>query len=100
MVAHGGISPFTFEILQDQAGVQTPSQTRVSLGQADPHENSGVWKQMQRTAVEIGVQAIEILVITVFLQKTRFTRIRVFCDAFFCVCKSQTQKTRKNAFFV
>ena len=35
MVADGGISPFTFvEILQDQAGEQTPSQTRVSLGQA------------------------------------------------------------------
>ena len=60
MVADGGISPFTFEILQDQAGEQTPSQTRVSLGQADPHENSGVWKQMQSTAVEIGVQTVGI----------------------------------------
>ena len=60
MVADGGISTFTFEILQDQAGEQTPSQTRVSLGQADPHENSGVWKQMQSTAVEIGVQTIGI----------------------------------------
>ena len=58
MVADGGISSFTFEILQDQAGEQTPSQTRVSLGQADPHENSGVWKQMQSTAVEIGVQTV------------------------------------------
>ena len=60
MVAHGGISPFTFEILQDQVGVQTPSQTRVSLGQADPHEDSGMWKQMQSRAVEIGVQTIGI----------------------------------------
>ena len=60
MVAHGGISPFTFEILQGQAGEQTPSQARVSLGQADPHENSGVWKQMQSTAVEIGVQTVGI----------------------------------------
>ena len=60
MVADGGISSFTFEILQDQAGEQTPSQTRVSLGQADPHENSGVWKQMQSTAVEIGVQTVGI----------------------------------------
>ena len=58
MVAHGGLSPVCNEILQDRAGVQTPSQTRVSLGQADPHENSGVWKQMQRTAVEIGVQTV------------------------------------------
>ena len=60
MVAHGGISTFTFEVLQDQAGEQTPSQTRVSLGQADPHENSGVWKQMQSTAVEIGLQTVGI----------------------------------------
>ena len=60
MVAHGGLSPVCNEILQDRAGVQTPSQTRVSLGQADPHENSGVWKQIQSTAVEIGVQTIGI----------------------------------------
>ena len=58
MVAHGGLPPVCNEILQDRAGEQTPSQTRVSLGQADPHENSGVWKQMQRTAVEIGVQTV------------------------------------------
>ena len=58
MVAHGGLSPACNEAPQDRAGVQTPSQTRVSLGQADPHENSGVWKQMQRTAVEIGVQTV------------------------------------------
>ena len=58
MVAHGGLSPVCNEILQDRAGEQTPSQTRVSLGQADPHKNSGVWKQMQRTAVEIGVQTV------------------------------------------
>ena len=60
MVAHGGLPPVCNEILQDRAGEQTPSQTRVSLGQADPHENSGVWKQMQRTAVEIGVQTVGI----------------------------------------
>ena len=60
MVAHGGLPPVCNEILQDRAGEQTPSQTRVSLGQADPHENSGVWKQMQSTAVEIGVQTIGI----------------------------------------
>ena len=59
MVAHGGLPPVCNEILQDRAGEQTPSQTRVSLGQADPHENSGVWKQMQSTAVEIGVQTVE-----------------------------------------
>ena len=58
MVAHGGLPPVCNEILQDRAGEQTPSQTRVSLGQADPHENSGVWKQMQSTAVEIGVQTV------------------------------------------
>ena len=60
MVAHGGLPPVCYEILQDRAGEQTPSQTRVSLGQADPHENSGVWKQMQSTAVEIGVQTVGI----------------------------------------
>ena len=60
MVAHGGLPPVCYEILQGRAGEQTPSQTRVSLGQADPHENSGVWKQMQSTAVEIGVQTVGI----------------------------------------
>ena len=52
------LSPLRSYKIKQQAGEQTPSQTRVSLGQADPHENSGVWKQMQSTAVEIGVQTV------------------------------------------
>ena len=52
MVAHGGVPTFSYEIIQDRAGVQTPSETRVSMGRADPHGNSGVWKQMQSKAVE------------------------------------------------
>ena len=72
MVAHGGLPPVCNEILQDRAGEQTPSQTRVSLGQADPHENSGVWTQMQSTAVEIGVQTVGI--------ETLVTDLEFFAD--------------------
>ena len=59
MVEHGGISPDCFEILLDQAGVQVPEETRVSMGRADPHRHSGVQTQMRSAAAEIGAQAIE-----------------------------------------
>ena len=60
MVAHGGLSPVCSEILQDQADVRAPNETRVSRRRADPHENSGLRTQTRSAAVEIGVQAIEI----------------------------------------
>ena len=60
MVEHGGISPDCFEILLDQAGVQVPEETRVSMGRADPHRHSGVQTQTRSAAVEVGVQAIEV----------------------------------------
>ena len=60
MVAHGGLSPVCSGILQDQAGVRAPNETRVSRGRADPHENSGLRTQTRSAAVLIGAQAIEI----------------------------------------
>ena len=60
MVAHGGLSPACSEILQDQAGVRAPNETRVSMERADPHINIGVRAQARSVAVEAGVQAIEI----------------------------------------
>ena len=56
----GDSTPACSKILQDQAGVRAPTETRVSRGRADPHVNSGVQTQTQSAAVEVGVQAIEI----------------------------------------
>ena len=56
----GDSPPSAVRILQDQADVRAPNETRVSRGRADPHINSGVRTQTRSAAVEIGVQAIEI----------------------------------------